>query len=115
MPRPADWAGAVAGATAFAPVKGDWPAYGATNAATKYSPLAQIDRSNVSKLQVAWTWDSPDAEIIKAHPELKPGEFQCTPIMVGGVLYASTAMCQVAAIDATTGKTLWVATRRGLN
>ncbi|HEY3947678.1 pyrroloquinoline quinone-dependent dehydrogenase [Phenylobacterium sp.] len=101
-------AGQPARAARFAPTHGEWPAYGATNAATKYSPLAQIDRANVGKLAVAWTWNSPDAAIIAAHPELKPGEFQCTPIMVGGVLYASTAMCQVAAIDAATGKTLWV-------
>ena len=41
-------------------------------------------------------------------PGLQPGEFQVTPIMVGGVLYTSTAMSQIAAIDAATGKTLWV-------
>jgi quinoprotein glucose dehydrogenase len=90
--------------------RGEWPVYGATNSATKYSPLTQIDRGNVARLKIAWEWASPDAAVIRAHPELKlrPGEFQATPIMVGGVLYTSTAMCQVAAIDATTGKTLWV-------
>ena len=87
---------------------GEWPVYGASNAATKYSPLSQIDRHNVGGLQVAWSWDSPDAEVLKANPKLAPGEFQATPIMVGGVLYVSTAMCQVAAIDAATGKTLWL-------
>lgn len=87
---------------------GEWPAYGGTNLGAKYSPLAQIDRSNVADLKVAWTWQSPDQAIHAANPGLPPGEFQATPIMLDGVLYTSTAMCQVAAIDAQTGKTLWV-------
>ena len=91
-----------------ATVSGEWPAYGATNAAAKYSPLAQIDAGNVARLKVAWEWDSPDAEIIKANPGLAPGEFQATPIMVDGVLYTSTAFCQVCAIDPATGRNLWV-------
>lgn len=88
-------------------IDGEWPAYGATNAATKYSPLTQIDLTNVGKLTVAWEWRSPDADILQANPQLRPGEFQATPIMVGGVLYTSTAMCQVVAIDAVSGRTLW--------
>lgn len=87
---------------------GEWPAYAATNAATKYSPLAQIDASNVAGLEIAWEWQSPDAAIIAAHPALKPGEFQATPIMADGRLFTSTAMSQVAAIDPATGRTLWV-------
>ena len=76
----------------------EWPVYGATNAATKYSPLDQIDASNVATLEVAWEWTSPDATILAAHPDLQPGEFQATPIMVDGRLFTSTAMSQVAAI-----------------
>jgi quinoprotein glucose dehydrogenase len=87
---------------------GEWPAYGGANLGDKYSPLAQIDRSNVARLKVAWTWESPDQDILKANPGMPPGEFQATPIMLDGVLYTSTAMCQVAAIDALSGKTLWV-------
>lgn len=87
---------------------GEWPAYGGTNAAAKYSPLDQIDASNVNRLKVAWTWDSPDAAIIKDNPSLAPGEFQATPIMADGVLYTSTAFCQVVAIDPATGRNLWV-------
>ncbi|MFA5964908.1 MAG: pyrroloquinoline quinone-dependent dehydrogenase [Sphingomonas sp.] len=87
---------------------GEWPVYGATNAAGKYSPLDQIDASNVADLEIAWEWTSPDAAILSAHPELKPGEFQATPIMADGMLYTSTAMSQVVAIDPASGKTLWV-------
>lgn len=86
----------------------EWPVYGATNAATKYSPLGQIDAGNVARLEIAWEWTSPDSAILAANPDLKPGEFQATPIMVDGTLFVSTAMSQVAAIDPTTGRTLWV-------
>ena len=71
----------------------EWPVYGATNAATKYSPLDQIDASNVATLEVAWEWTSPDAAILEAHPELQPGEFQATPIMVDGRLWGKI-VCQ---------------------
>lgn len=87
--------------------KGSWPAYGADNRASKYSPLDQINKRNVNQLRIAWRWESPDSEILKQHSDLRPGEFQVTPIMIGGVLYASTAMSQVVAIDARTGKTIW--------
>lgn len=87
---------------------GEWPVYGGDNAGAKYSPLAQIDRDNVAELKTAWEWDSPDTAIRDAHPDLAPGEFQATPLMVDGVLYVSTAMCQICAIDAVTGRTLWV-------
>ncbi|WGM40626.1 pyrroloquinoline quinone-dependent dehydrogenase [Caulobacter sp. NIBR1757] len=87
---------------------GEWPAYGGDNRAAKYSPLDQINRDNVGDLRVAWEWQSPDAEVLRDHPDLAAGDFQATPIMVDGVLYTSTAMCQVAAIDPSTGKTLWL-------
>jgi quinoprotein glucose dehydrogenase len=86
---------------------GDWPAYGATNFANKYSPLDQIDRSNAARLSIAWQWDSPDADIFAANAQLGAAEFQATPIMVGGLLYTSTALCQVAAIDPASGRTVW--------
>lgn len=86
----------------------EWPAYGGTNAANKYSPLDQIDASNAAMLEIAWEWQSPDAAILADHPDLRPGEFQATPIMVDGRLFTSTAMSQVAAIDPATGDTLWV-------
>ena len=103
----------LAGCASIAPATprmagGEWPAYGGDNRAAKYSPLDQINRHNVKDLKIAWEWQSPDAAVLKAHPELAAGDFQATPIMVDGVLYTSTAMCQVAAIDPATGKTLWV-------
>lgn len=49
----------------------EWQAYGADKANTKYSPLNQINRSNVSELRVAWQWESPANEVAKDYPELK--------------------------------------------
>lgn len=86
----------------------EWPVYGGDGASTKYSALDRIDESNVHQLGIAWEWRSPDEEIRSAHPELAAGEFQATPIMAGGLLYTSTAMCQVAAIDPASGKTVWL-------
>ena len=40
--------------------RGEWPAYAGTYAAARYSPLAEIDRSNAKDLHVAWRWKSPD-------------------------------------------------------
>jgi quinoprotein glucose dehydrogenase len=83
---------------------GEWRYYGGDAGQTKYSPLSQIDASNVKSLEVAWTWESPD----ETNTGGKPGAFKVTPIMVKGVLYASTGMNEVAAIDPGSGNTLWV-------
>jgi quinoprotein glucose dehydrogenase len=65
----------------------------------RYSPLTQIDRSNVSKLQVAWTYDSKDA--------FKDSEMQSNPIVVDRVLYATTPTMKVVAVNAETGQEIW--------
>src|SRR5262245_10718429 len=65
----------------------------------RYSPLTQINRENVARLQVAWTYDSHDA--------FKGSEMQSHPVVVGGVLYATTPTLKVIALDAATGKELW--------
>jgi quinoprotein glucose dehydrogenase len=89
--------------------KGEWPAYGGTYAAARYSPLAQIDRTNAKDLHIAWRWRSPDQAIRETHPAVAPSFVnESTPLMVAGVLYTSTSLSQVAAIDAATGETKWV-------
>ncbi|MEP7106758.1 MAG: PQQ-binding-like beta-propeller repeat protein [Ferruginibacter sp.] len=62
-----------------------------------YSTLAQIDTSNVSQLKIAWTYDAPDT-----------GQMQMNPIMVNGVVYGVTAALKAFALDAGTGKELWL-------
>jgi quinoprotein glucose dehydrogenase len=89
--------------------QGEWPAYGGTYAAARYSPLTQIDRNNAGDLHVAWRWTSPDMAIKEANPGVGPTRAnESTPLMVGGVLYTSTSLSEVAAIDAATGATKWV-------
>jgi quinoprotein glucose dehydrogenase len=89
--------------------RGEWPAYAGTYAAARYSPLTQIDRSNAKNLHIAWRWMSPDMAIKLANPKVGPSfANESTPLMVGGVLYTSTSLSQVAAIDAASGATKWV-------
>ena len=92
---------------------GEWRAYGGDLGSTKYSPLALIDAENFGDLELAWRWASPDGSldldtIRQRVPTIHFRMFQATPLMVGGVLYLSTALHQVAAVDAVTGDTLWV-------
>jgi quinoprotein glucose dehydrogenase len=83
--------------------------YAGTYAAARYSPLTQIDRSNAKDLHVVWRWKSPDMAIKEANPKVGPTRAnESTPLMIGGTLYTSTSLSQVAAIDAATGETKWV-------
>jgi quinoprotein glucose dehydrogenase len=87
---------------------GEWPTHGGTNANARYSPLDQITRDNVHQLRIAWRWTSPDEELMAREPQIRTWFNQATPLMIGGVLYVSTSASQVAAIDALSGRTLWV-------
>jgi glucose dehydrogenase len=89
--------------------RGEWPAYAGTYASLRYSPLDQINAENVANLAIAWRWTSPDQAVRAANAGIDPSfVYQGTPIMVNGVLYTSTSLSQVAAIDAVTGVTRWV-------
>jgi quinoprotein glucose dehydrogenase len=94
---------AIAGglALAAAPREGsdvEWPLNGGAGNA-RYSPLTQIDRTNVSRLEVAWTYDSHDA--------FQGSEMQSNPVIVDGLLYATTPTMKVIALDAETGREVW--------
>ncbi|HEY1493748.1 MAG TPA: PQQ-binding-like beta-propeller repeat protein [Candidatus Solibacter sp.] len=75
-----------------------WPVNGGPNN-IRYSPLTQINRENVGQLKVAWSYDSHDA--------FKDSEMQSNPIVVDGVLYATTPKLRVVALDAETGREIW--------
>ncbi len=85
-------------------VGGEWRHYGGDRGSTKYSPLDQIDRSNVGQLEIAWTWsaDATESEI-----GTKSGHFKTTPLMVDGRLYFTTGLQLGYALDAATGRQLW--------
>src|SRR5579872_1164371 len=77
----------------------EWKVYGGGSDNIRYSKLHQIDRKNVTRLQVAWTYDTGD---------MFPGsEMQCNPIVVDGVLYATTPKLRLIALDAATGTLRW--------
>lgn len=73
-----------------------WPAYGGGPEQIRYSSLAQIDRANVKRLVVAWTYDSGET-----------GGLQTNPIVVDGVLYTTTPKHSVVALDAASGAVRW--------
>lgn len=86
--------------------RNEWSSYGGTVANLKYSSLDQINKDNVKQLKIAWRWSSPD-EAIKVAAGIRPWLFEVTPLMIGGTLYVSTGLGQIAAIDAASGRTLW--------
>ncbi len=98
------------GAMAIAPNNrpiGEWRAYGGDLANTKYAPLDQIARANVRNLRIAWRWRSIDQDVLAARPGLHTFLNEATPVMAGGRLYTVTSLSQVAAIDPSTGRTIW--------
>jgi len=86
----------------------NWPSYGGDSRSSKYSALSQITPTNASQLDIAWQWDSPDNVLVAKDPQLTPWQFKATPVAIDGVLYVSTSLNQVAAIDGASGETLWV-------
>jgi Glucose dehydrogenase len=86
-------------AAAHAQQSVDWPVYGGNTDHTHYTTLGQITPTNVSRLKVAWTYES--------HDEFKGSEMQANPIVVDGVMYVTTPKLRVVALDAASGKVLW--------
>ncbi len=79
----------------------DWPNYSNDKGGMRYSSLKQINRDNVKNLKPTWTYRTGDAG---------PGNkttIQCTPVIVNGVMYITTAKAKVAALEAATGREIW--------
>lgn len=74
----------------------NWLAHGRTSSEQRYSPLQQINASNVGELSLAWYTDL----------DTNRGQ-EATPIVVDGVLYSTSAWSKVQAVDAKTGRLLW--------
>ena len=91
----------------------EWRFYGGDPGHTKYTPLDQITEDNVDQLRIAWTWTSVDEKLRAENPVIRDGRrfrtyaYEVTPLVVDGVLYTTTNLGQVAAIDPTTGETIW--------
>ncbi len=84
----------------------DWPYYGHDAGGMRFSPLAQINRNNVTTLKIAWTFHVGDISDGKGHQ--KRSGLETTPILVDGTLYLTTAFNRVFALDPETGKQRWV-------
>lgn len=74
----------------------DWPRYGGDAGKTRHSPLAQIDRDNVARLELAWRFDTGEK-----------GDTQTQPIVVGRTLFGYTPTHKAFALDAASGKPRW--------
>lgn len=74
----------------------DWPVYGGASEGGHYSPLDQINKTNVKQLQVAWSYDTEEI-----------GGLQTSPIEVNGVLYGISPSQKIFALDAATGSLKW--------
>jgi quinoprotein glucose dehydrogenase len=90
-----------------------WSDYGGAADSAQYSALSQINRSNVSKLEVAWTYPTGDN-----------AKYAFNPLVVEGRVYVLAKGNSIAALDAATGQEIWVhpadpdttlITSRGLN
>ncbi|MGO8718590.1 MAG: PQQ-binding-like beta-propeller repeat protein [Acidobacteriaceae bacterium] len=94
--------GVVRGQAGSASSGQEWPSYGQDPGGQRFSPLKQINPANVQQLQRAWTYQVP------GFPESGVVAFENTPLMVDDVLYFAVPTGQAIAIDAETGKQLWV-------
>ncbi len=74
-----------------------WSEYLGGSDRNHYTALSQIDTNNVHNLKIAWTYDTPDS-----------GQMEMSPIIVNGRVYGVTAALKAFALDATTGKELWL-------
>src|ERR1022692_4501444 len=75
----------------------EWAAYGGNPEDTRYSPLKQINRANVSKLQLAWSYDCSDGR----------GGLETNPLVVDGMVYGNTPGGKLIALDGATGRLVW--------
>jgi len=100
-------AGASIGPDAATAQTVEWPSYAADQAGSKYLPLDQINADTVDSLEIAWRQPViPDA-IRNGVTTRGPVGSQTTPLMAGGLLYVSTGLGTIAALDPTTGDVVW--------
>ncbi len=90
-------AGAHAAGAAPAESTGDWPVYGLDSDEQRFSPLHEIDDRTVNRLGLAWSLDL----------DKTARSLEATPLELNGVLYFTTALSVVYAVDARSGKVIW--------
>ena len=80
----------------------NWQSYLGDSFSSQYSNLKEINKSNVSDLQIAWTYSSNDKD------EKNRSQIQCNPLVIDGILYGTSAQLKLFALDAETGEELWL-------
>src|SRR5262245_32697087 len=83
----------------------EWLYYGGDQGGMRFSPLGDVNKETVQRLQQAWQWKHWETPL--AEYRTTPGFFESTPLMIDGVLYVTTPYNSIAALDAETGKELW--------
>ena len=83
----------------------EWTAYGRTPLGDRHSPLDQITRANVSRLEVAWRYSTGEA--LRPETERTQVSFEATPLVSWETLFLNTPFGRVIALDATTGAERW--------
>ena len=83
----------------------EWPVYGRDYYGSRYLPVSDINRQNVDSLKIAWTYRT--GELDPQYETDKPTSFQATPIVVDGVMYISTPLGRVVAVNPETGEEFW--------
>jgi quinoprotein glucose dehydrogenase len=88
---------------------GEWRGYNGDNGATKYAPLDQINKGNVSNLRIVWRRPAVDPALTSLDTNLRfSNNFRATPLMVDGVLYSPNGVGLVEAFNPASGRTIWV-------
>jgi quinoprotein glucose dehydrogenase len=85
---------------------GGWPVWGGDAGGTRFSPLRDITRDNVERLQVAWQYHTGDSSALK--PDMPPSSFLATPVLHDNTLYFCSGYSRAFAVDAETGQERWV-------
>ena len=83
-----------------------WPVYGGDAGGTRFSPLEQITRDNVDRLEVAWTFHTGD--VVDGTHSFGKSAFEDTPILIGDTLYVCSVRDRIFALDPETGAQRWV-------
>ncbi len=80
----------------------EWRTYAGSNEGNRYSANEQITAANVGSLKIAWQFSSGDKD------SANRSQNQCNPIMVDGILYATSPKLKLFALDAATGVQKWI-------
>ena len=86
--------------------EGSWQYYGGDAGGSRYSPLDEINRDNVTRLGAAWEYRTGDYS--DGSGGMRESKFEATPILFGGKLIFSTPFSRIIALDPATGREVWM-------